>query len=156
MNSSVVYIEKYDKMLESDDFEINDDVLVICATLADATDEVAKFSGTMSLVTVVCLSVSIVCLLLHQVATFLSPDLQNLSGTNLFSLSVALLGSYVCFVAAMFRGRDDDFSVEDSGCFALAVIMYFFFMASFFWMLIIAFDVCRTLRVSFSLSHHHP
>jgi hypothetical protein len=56
-----------------------------------------------------------------------------LSGKNLFSLSSALLGSYVCFVAAMFRGRSEDFFVEDSGCFALAVLMYFFFMASFFW-----------------------
>jgi hypothetical protein len=79
----------------------------------------------------------------------LSPDLQNLSGKNLFSLTVALLGSYICFVAAMFRGRnDDDDAKEDPGCFGLAVVMYFFFMSSFFWMLVIAFDVCRTLRVS--------
>ena len=63
-------------------------------------------------------------------------------------MSLALLGSYISFIAAMFRGRDEDLE-EDSGCFALAVFMYFFFMASFFWMLVIAFDVCRTLRVSY-------
>ena len=147
MNSSVAYIKKYDKTVDSDNFEIDNEVLIICASLADATDEVAKFSSSMSIVTIVCLGISLICLSLHVFATFFSPDLQNLSGKNLFSLSLALIGSYSSFIAAMFRGRDDLDNLEDSGCFALAVIMYFFFMASFFWMLVIAFDVCRTLRV---------
>jgi hypothetical protein len=43
MNSSAVYIERYGKTLASDDFEINDDVLIICASLADATYEVSIF-----------------------------------------------------------------------------------------------------------------
>ena len=150
MNESSVYIEKYDKTLESDQFDLieNNNVLVICATLAGGTDHVGKFGKYMSYVTLGCLGVSVICLVLHMVATFVSPDLQNLSGKNLFSLSLALLGGYLTFIAAMFRGKDDDVG-EDSGCFALAVIMYFFFMASFFWMLVIAFDVCRTLRVCF-------
>ena len=33
-------------------------------------------------------------------------------------------------------------------CVILAVFMYFFFTSSFFWMLVIAFDVWRTLRAS--------
>jgi len=150
MNESSVYIEKYGKTLESDQFDLieNNNVLVICATLAGGTDHVGKFGKYMSYVTLGCLGVSVFCLVLHMLATFISPDLQNLSGKNLFSLSLALLGGYLTFIAAMFRGKDDD-AVEDSGCFALAVIMYFFFMASFFWMLVIAFDVCRTLRVCF-------
>jgi len=149
MNESVAYIEKYDKTLESDQFDLDNsnNVLIICASVAGGTEEVGKFSKYMSYITLVCLGISVICLLLHISATFVSPDLQNLSGKNLFSLSLALLGSYVTFIVAMFRGRDEDLSVEDSGCFALAVVMYFFFMASFFWMLVIAFDVCRTLRV---------
>ena len=149
MNESVVYIEKYDTTLDSDQFDLDNsnNVLIICASLAGGTEEVGKFSKYMSYVTLVCLGISIICLLLHLTATFVSPDLQNLSGKNLFSLSLALLGSYVTFIFAMFRSREEDLLVEDSGCFALAVVMYFFFMASFFWMLVIAFDVCRTLRV---------
>lgn len=56
-----------------------------------------------------------------------------------------------------FRGQDES-DTKDHGCFVLAVIMYFFFMASFFWMLVISFDVCRTLRVrakSNYLNGHH-
>lgn len=103
LNSSFVFIEKYNKVIDQQNFEINDNSLTICSSIADSTNEISKFGSSMSVVTVLCLGVSIVCLSLHILATFLSPELQNLSGKNLFSLSVALLGSYVCFVAAMFR-----------------------------------------------------
>ena len=33
-------------------------------------------------------------------------------------------------------------------CKVLAVAMYFFYMSSFFWMMIIAFDVCKTLKMA--------
>jgi G protein-coupled receptor Mth (Methuselah protein) len=33
-------------------------------------------------------------------------------------------------------------------CKVLAVSMYFFYMSSFFWMMIIAFDVCKTLKMA--------
>ena len=60
-------------------------------------------------------------------------------------------------MANMFRSGDDgDADVDDRadssapgpsfGCVVLAVTMYYFFLASFFWMMSIAVDVCRTLR----------
>lgn len=105
MNSSSVYIEKYNQNLDSNEFDYNPDnnILVICAILAGGTDQIGKFAPYMSVVTITCLSISIIALLLHVFATFLAPDLQNLSGKNLFSLSVALLGSYFSFITAMFR-----------------------------------------------------
>jgi hypothetical protein len=33
--------------------------------------------------------------------------------------------------------------VEREECFALAIIMYYFYLAAFFWMLNIAFNVAR-------------
>ena len=52
---------------------MDNNVLVICATLGGATDQVAKFGKYMSYVTLICLGVSVICLLLHVVATFISP-----------------------------------------------------------------------------------
>ena len=78
-----------------------------------------------------------------------APELQNLSGKNLFSLCLALLGGYTCFMANMFRsGEEGDTSDSPPsfGCVVLAVTMYYFFLSSFFWMMSIAVDVCRTLR----------
>ena len=91
---------------------------------------------------------------LHNSATSQAPELQNLSGKNLFSLCLALLGGYTCFMANMFRsGEEGDSDSSPSisappsfGCVVLAVTMYYFFLASFFWMMSIAVDVCRTLR----------
>jgi hypothetical protein len=83
MNDSVVYIEKYDKTLDSDQFDLAEDnnVLIICASLAGASDEVGKFSAALSYVTVVCLGVSITCLLLHQASILpKSISAEKLSG----------------------------------------------------------------------------
>ena len=38
--------------------------------------------------------------------------------------------------------------LEGEGCFALALLMYYFYMATFFWMLNIAVNVARTLRLA--------
>lgn len=58
-------------------------------------------------------------------------------------------------MANMFRSGEGDGDDADAdansapppfGCVVLAVTMYYFFTASFFWMMCIAVDVCRTLR----------
>ena len=104
-------------------------------------DTQAKFSPIMGYVTFACLGVSLVCLLLHLVISLIAPELQNLSGKNLSSLSVALVGAYSSFLANMFT-RD----LNTMSCFLLAVSMYYFYLSAFFWMLNIAFDVARTLK----------
>ena len=34
------------------------------------------------------------------------------------------------------------------GCSVIAIAMYFFYLSSFFWMMIIAYDVCKTLKMA--------
>ena len=51
-----------------------------------------KFDTIMGYVTCGCLGVSLVCLVVHLIVTILAPELHNLSGKNLFSLSLALIG----------------------------------------------------------------
>ena len=80
----------------------DDGSLVVCAVTADVAP---KFDEAMSTVTLVCLGVSVVCLSVHVVATACVPELHNLSGKNLLSLSVALLGGYCSFIATMFVDR---------------------------------------------------
>lgn len=115
--------------------------LYICTPNSIASRGQAKFSPIMGYVTFACLGVSLVCLLLHLVISLIAPELQNLSGKNLSSLSVALVGAYSSFLANMFT-RD----LNTMSCFLLAVSMYYFYLSAFFWMLNIAFDVARTLK----------
>ena len=58
-------------------------------------------------------------------------------------------------MANMFRSGEEGDTSDSSpssvappsfGCVVLAVTMYYFFLSSFFWMMSIAVDVCRTLR----------
>ena len=56
----------------------------------------------MGYVTCACLGVSLVCLCVHLIVTILAPELHNLSGKNLFSLSLALIGFYSTFMLNMF------------------------------------------------------
>ena len=141
-----VYVEKYDKHYEEGDFSMKGDTLVICVTqdFDDYNLVQAKFGPQMGYVTFVCLGISIICLSLHIIASFLTSELQNLSGKNLLSLSIGLLGGYVTFVAAQFS-QD---MANTSYCKILATGMYFSFMASFTWMMIISFDVARTLKLA--------
>ena len=137
-----VYVEKYDRVLKEGQFSMNGDTLVICVTPDDAVPQY-KFGAQMGYVTFIGLGLSIICLSMHIVASLFTPELQNLSGKNLFSLSLALLGGYSTFLATMFSQNQGTLA-----CQILAHVMYYFFMASFFWMLLIAFDVCRTLKIA--------
>ena len=133
-NKHSVYVEKYDKVYEEGQFAMNGDSLVICVTPDfDDTQLSAKFGAQMGYVTFICLGISIICLSLHIIASFLTAELQNLSGKNLLSLSCGLWGGYVTFVAAMFSSN----MANTSYCKTLATLMYFCFMASFCWMMII-------------------
>ena len=80
-------------------FGVLGDNLVLCVTASDANKQIAKFGPQMGYVTFVCLGISIICLSLHIFASFVTSELQNLSGKNLLSLCFALLGGYISFIA---------------------------------------------------------
>ena len=53
-----------------------------------------------------------------------------------------------CVVLTIFFSFLGMFNKGPLSCKVLAVAMYFFYMSSFFWMMIIAFDVCKTLKMA--------
>jgi len=102
-----------------------------------------KFSAVMGYVTCACLGVSLVCLLIHLLVTILAPELHNLSGKNLASLSLALIGFYITFMLNMFILK-----ISEISCLILGLAMYYFILASVSWMFIIGFDVARTVKLA--------
>jgi len=141
MNGSV-YVPAYRQIYRSGHFWLHgdSDSVYICQP-NNTFNGVVKFSPMMGYVTTACLGLSIMCLTFHLVISCIAPQLQTLSGKNLFSLSLALIGAYTTFLANMFIREISAFS-----CTVLAVTMYYFFLAAFFWMLNIAFEVARTLK----------
>ena len=139
-DNGAIIIPKYRKQLSFEQYIKHDDGVLVCLT--DSAGD--KFSNVMGWVSLIGLGLSFVCLVLHLVIFTLSPEMRNLSGKNLSSLCVTLLGAYTSFIFGVFgeEGKTE--------CFVLAVLMYYFFLASFCWMNVMAFDVWKSLRLATS------
>lgn len=119
------------RVYKDDEYEIYKEGILVCIP-----DSYTRLMGWLTLIG---LGTSCFFLIVHLVIFFIVPDLRNLSGKNLASMCVALLVAYICFLVA---------SLKESGtnnCPVVASIMYYFFLASFCWMNVMAFDIWRTL-----------
>lgn len=137
-----LYAMRYDRDFAPDSYLLEGDFRALVCIIFNGTNEIAKFSRTMGYVSAVGLGVSISCLVAHLLVFFVVPDVRNLSGQNLACLSTSLLVAYLSFLFGMIG------EPPARACQASAVTTYYFFLASFFWMSTMAFDVWRTLRVA--------
>jgi magnesium-transporting ATPase (P-type) len=98
-----------------------------------------KHNSALAITTVVGISLSITCLVLHLAIFLATPRLRKLPAMNLASLCVALLLLYTSFIARVFLKPT---------CVELAVTTHYSLLATFCWMLAISFEVCRAIRRS--------
>ncbi|KAJ9580957.1 hypothetical protein L9F63_023863, partial [Diploptera punctata] len=126
------------------EFEFMEDGSVImCAP--DYPEDIHFISGTpQEYLTAFCLTISVICLILH-VATYCAlPKLCNLPGKNLMSLSWALLFAQLILLV----GVRPEIEVPDFVCVAIAVLEHFCFLSAFFWMNVMSVDIWRTFSLS--------
>ncbi|VVC30072.1 GPCR, family 2-like,Somatomedin B domain,GPCR, family 2, secretin-like [Cinara cedri] len=133
---------------------LNNGSMAVCenatsSIVANITDKSVQSDASeafhSALVTYVGLGVSAVFLIVHLAVFAALPSLRNLSGKNLASFCVSLIGSYAAFVAGNLWPAG-----PGSGCYAIAALTYYSFLTSFAWMLIMSFDCWRTLRLATS------
>ncbi|RWS04696.1 hypothetical protein B4U79_13826, partial [Dinothrombium tinctorium] len=92
-----------------------------------------------SLFTEVIQKLSIVGLSLHLIIYSLVPKLHNVPGKCLMSLSFALLMANICFAIAA-----STYIIQSSSlCLTVALFVHYFYLASFFWMNVISFDMYK-------------
>ena len=91
-----------------------------------------------------CLSVSVLCLIIHVGIYCALPQLSNLPGKNLLSLSWALLLAQFIFLV----GVNPVVEVPLEMCVGIAVVQYYFFLTAFFWMNVMSVDIWRTFSGS--------
>ena len=137
--NNTVYVVEYDRTYSPGEYSRITEGLLVC--LPD-TSSSRKFSAALGWVSLAGLGLSCTSLLLHLAAFTLLPELRNLSGRNLASLCLALLAAYITFLVNMLMQPDP------AGCVTLAAAMYYFFVTSFTWMNVIAFDVWYTFRLT--------
>jgi hypothetical protein len=139
-----------------DHFEITElHTAIVCALQHDKENEDLISGAYQGYLTVFCLSVSVMCLVLHIGTYCALPNLCNLPGKNLLSLSWALLFAQLGFLI----GINPAFEVPLEVCIGIAVVEHYCFLAAFFWMNVMSVDIWRTfsrstLRGSGSLKMH--
>ncbi|XP_067006058.2 uncharacterized protein [Anabrus simplex] len=103
--------------------------------------------------TTVCLSISVICLVLHLIIHSLLPKLHNLPGKNLKSLSIAILMAQLGFLVGLTPVID----IPSHLCVTIAVLLHFSYLAAFCWMNVMSIDIWRTfsaIRLGGRLSTH--
>lgn len=141
-NNKTIFIETYEKYFTENEFKLNEDQSVEICVGSLGQRLINKFGQYMGYITAVGLGVSIVFLVLHLLAFLVVPDLQNLSGKNLASLCIALLLANISFMSGQ------RIETGTRSCAASGIITYYGYLASFFWMLTMAFDIWRTLKIA--------
>ncbi|KXJ11246.1 Cadherin EGF LAG seven-pass G-type receptor 2 [Exaiptasia diaphana] len=91
----------------------------------------------LSVLTFVCMSMSIISLVFVLVTYSLFTELRTQPGINLMNLSAAILLAQLLWLLG--SGQTDN----SMGCTAIAVLLHYFFLVSFVWTSIIAFDTWR-------------
>jgi uncharacterized membrane protein len=104
------------------------------------TNIIPQFAHRIEYITLTGVSLSILFLVLPLSVSAVTPKLRNLSSMNLASLSFSLLVMYCSFFVGSY--------LSDSGapCVVLAVVIHYTLLASFCWMLTIAYDINRVLQ----------
>ena len=97
-----------------------------------------KFSSVQTIVSVVGQIISLVGLFIHLTVYSIIQKLRNLAGRNLMCLSAALFCGQLFFLTGSSAGG------QNAACVVMAILTHYFFLASFGWMNVMAFDIWKT------------
>ena len=125
------------KTFGSNSFEVMTDTVIVCEVEGEDTIPFA-----LGVVTVVCIGLSIVCLLIRILLQICITIFATIPGKLQFNLTVAFLVAFVFLVVAPLT-RD-----SHTGCVVSAVVLCYGFLAAFTWMNVIAFDTWLAFRPS--------
>lgn len=118
------------------EYQIQDnDTVQICALTDPYVD---KFGEDQGLLTLICTIISLVALFLKIVLHFVDPSPTKVAQKAIVSLSVALFLAQLFFLVGV--------SHSDWGlaCTFIGIFIHYFFLTSFFWSNILAYDIWRT------------
>ncbi len=119
-----------------------DDILVCRSKMTHTTTSVIEFSPTMGIVTIVCLGLSVICLLVRLCLQWVVPMFSTFPIKIQCNLYSALCMAFITFLMNPFLVH------YHIPCLINAVIMHWGFLASFCWMVVIATDMFILFQTS--------
>ncbi|RWS05597.1 hypothetical protein B4U79_04480 [Dinothrombium tinctorium] len=107
-------------------------------------------SKPQSLITMVCLLASILCLSLHLFVYSMISELRTVPGKMLMSLSSSLLAAHLTFLTTAFV----KLRVKSIECTIIGILMHYLYLCSFSWMNVIAFDVWKGFGLKLNIANN--
>jgi hypothetical protein len=135
--NGTLYLHEVNMYINESRFEINNGTIVVCSDILDTKEDLIKASG---MVTVISLSISICSLFLLFMVYLVLPNLRNVPGKILMSLTFALFWAQILFLVGIERTEIPEL------CMAFAMLIHYFFLAAFAWMTMMATDMALTFR----------
>jgi G protein-coupled receptor Mth (Methuselah protein) len=145
-NNGSLYVIKYSILLTKDEYVfISDNRIVFCAdqwanSSTSSSYILPSFPFYRDVLSTVCASISLTCLILFGIIFWLIPSLQNLPGKCLLLLSISLFIGQLTFV--FFSNLTEYPSI----CFASAILIHYFYLSSFLWLLILSIHIHSTFN----------
>ena len=128
-------------------FQIVDEkTVIVCERDLNGSDEVSDVDLALNIVTVICISVSIICLIIRIALQFCISSFRNHPGRLQLQLTIAFLSAFVMLIVGAFLS---DFP---EACTTAAILLAYGFLAAFIWMNIIAVDTWLVFRPSAAYS----
>ena len=164
MHNRSIYVISLERMYHPFEYVLEQDGVLLCASspsdgdysyedgdMSDASEVLSNTSSEaymvlmfqydriQSLVSVIGVLISLCALFIFMVVYALLPALRSLSGRCVFSLVVALFLAQLLYLAGLPRTE------HPVVCLTLSALMHYCWLASFFWLNVLAADTCRTL-----------
>ena len=132
-----IWVHTVSSFLTQDEYIMNGSDVSICAPWSSDT-LMFRFDKTQGVLSFIGQVISLIALTILFVTYMLFPSLRNLPGKCVMNLILALFVAHLLFVVGI--GQTGDHTV----CMAIAMVMHYCFLASFFWMNVLAFELWRT------------
>ncbi len=148
MKNNTVIIVQTQKEYPAELFRNVGDVMAICIEniAGNEEDEPDIIDHVLGLLTVICVGLSMLCLLIRIVLQFATNHFTTKPGKLQFNLVLALLFMYVTLLLG------PAFTKWNGLCELVAILLAYAFLASFAWMSVIAIDTWLTFKSSNAFS----
>ena len=131
------------KIYTSGMYEVLDEAVIVCETdLVNPVEVVEAVDVALSIITLVCVGISIVCLIIRVILQFFIASFRSRPGRIQLHMTIALLLAFILLIIGPFLSDIPD------ACTISAILMAYGFLADFTWMNVIAVDTWLVFRPS--------
>ncbi|XP_028516316.1 latrophilin receptor-like protein A [Exaiptasia diaphana] len=134
LNNKAIFVNSSARFYNSSEYVWQNRSLFICENYDEST---SKNDHVLIILTDVCMSISIIALVFVLVTYSLFAELRTNPSINLMNLSIAILLAQFLWLIGSEQTN------TPMACTAIAVLLHYFFLVSFMWTSIIAFDTWR-------------